>query len=132
MPLANANREQQPLAAASRYPIRWTKAYGWTTAVDPATGRRKVAYQDGDADDRGSSRRLPAVCSSPGDLNGNFLALDATTGKILYGYDTKGAVAGGVITYSAGGTQYVAAASGNTSFVAWKVTGKPTLVVFGL
>ncbi|MGA2759645.1 MAG: pyrrolo-quinoline quinone, partial [Candidatus Cybelea sp.] len=67
-----------------------------------------------------------------GDLNGSFLALDASSGQILYKYDTKNAVAGGVITYNAGGAQYVAAAVGNTSFLAWKVTGKPTLVVFGL
>jgi alcohol dehydrogenase (cytochrome c) len=67
-----------------------------------------------------------------GDLNGDLLALDATSGKVLYRYDTKNAMAGGIITYRAGGTQYVAAAAGNTSFVAWKVTGKPTLFIFGL
>ncbi len=67
-----------------------------------------------------------------GNLNGDFLALDAGSGRVLYQYDTNGALAGGVITYRAGGKQYVAAATGNTSFVAWKVTGKPTLVVFGL
>jgi glucose dehydrogenase len=67
-----------------------------------------------------------------GDLNGEFLALDAKTGDALYRYDTKGAMAGGIVTYRAGGKQYVAVASGNTSFVAWKITGKPTLVVFGL
>lgn len=44
----------------------------------------------------------------------------------------QGAAAGGVITYRADGEQYVAAATGNTSFLAWKVTGKPTLAVFGL
>jgi alcohol dehydrogenase (cytochrome c) len=67
-----------------------------------------------------------------GDLNGNLLALDATTGKVFYRYDTKNAMAGGIITYRAGGKQYVAAAAGNTSFVAWKVTEKPTLFIFGL
>ncbi|MGA8099549.1 MAG: hypothetical protein WB810_12930 [Candidatus Cybelea sp.] len=67
-----------------------------------------------------------------GDLNGNRLALDATTGKVLYRSDTKNAMAGGIVTYRAGGKQYVAAAAGNTSFVAWKVTGKPTLFIFGL
>ena len=67
-----------------------------------------------------------------GDLNGNLLALDATSGKLLYHYDTKNAIAGGVITYRAGAKQYVAAAAGNTSFVAWKVTGRPTLFIFAL
>jgi hypothetical protein len=40
--------------------------------------------------------------------------------------------ADGVITYLAGGKQYVAAASGNTSMIAWRVTGEPTLVVYAL
>ena len=31
-----------------------------------------------------------------------------------------------------GRTQYVAAATGNTSFVAWMLTSKPTLMIFGL
>jgi alcohol dehydrogenase (cytochrome c) len=67
-----------------------------------------------------------------GDLNGNLLGLDATSGKVLYRHDTNNAVAGGIITYRAGGKQYVAAAAGNTSFVAWKVTGRPTLFIFSL
>jgi alcohol dehydrogenase (cytochrome c) len=67
-----------------------------------------------------------------GDLNGNLLGLDAGSGKILYRYDTNNAAAGGIITYRGGGKQYVAAAAGNTSFVAWKVTGKPTLFIFSL
>lgn len=67
-----------------------------------------------------------------GDLNGDLLALDAASGKTLYSYDAKNAMAGGIITYRADGKQYVAAAAGNTSFVAWKVTGKPTLFIFGL
>jgi len=67
-----------------------------------------------------------------GDLNGILLALDARSGRPLYHYDTKNAIAGGIISYRAGGRQYVAVAAANTSFVAWKVTGKPTLFVFGL
>jgi alcohol dehydrogenase (cytochrome c) len=107
------------------------RAYGWTTAIDPATG--KIAWH--------KKMPTPMVAAlTPtaggvvftGNLNGDFLALDATTGDALYSYDTKGALAGGVITYRAGGKQYVAAATGNTSFVAWKVTGNPRLFVFGL
>jgi alcohol dehydrogenase (cytochrome c) len=67
-----------------------------------------------------------------GDLDGNFFALDATSGRPLYRYDTKNVIAGEITTYVAGGRQYVAVAAGNTSFVAWKVTGKPTLFIFGL
>ena len=112
-------------------PDPMAKAYGWTTAIEPATGRARWHVKM-------TTPMIAAVTPTgggllfTGDLNGNFLALDATTGKSLYKYDTKNAVAGGVITYAAGATQYVAAATGNTSFFAWKVTGKPTLVIFGL
>lgn len=106
-------------------------AYGWTTAVNAATGH--VLWH----------RKMPTpmiAALTPtaggivltGDLDGNLLALDANSGKQLYSYDTKNAIAGGIITYSSGGKQYVAAAAGNTSFVAWRVTGKPTLFIFGM
>lgn len=112
-------------------PDPMAKAYGWTTAIDPAMGSARWRVKM-------ATPMLAALAPTAGglvftgDLNGNLLALDATSGKILYRYDTKNAVAGGIITYRASGTQYVAAAAGNTSFVAWKVTGKPTLFVFGL
>jgi alcohol dehydrogenase (cytochrome c) len=107
------------------------KAYGWTTAIDPSTGRARWHIKM-------ATPMVAALTPTAGglvftgDLNGNLLALDATSGKLLYHYDTKNAIAGGVITYRAGGKQYVAAAAGNTSFVAWKVTGRPTLFIFSL
>ena len=109
-------------------PDPMAKAYGWTTAIDPTTGRTRWHVKM-------ATPMIAAVTPTAGglvftgDLNGNLLALDATSGKIVYRYDTKNAIAGGIITYRSGGTQYVAAAAGNTSFVAWKVTGKPTLFV---
>jgi alcohol dehydrogenase (cytochrome c) len=112
-------------------PDPMTKAYGWTTAIDPSNGRARWHIKM-------ATPMVAALTPTAGglvftgDLNGNLLALDATSGKTLYRYDTKNAMAGGVITYRAGGKQYVAAAAGNTSFVAWKVTGKPTLFIFGL
>ena len=94
-------------------------------------GQSAVAHQDGDPDDRGShsNRRWPAVHRGP---QRQFLSARRRERKEPVRYDTKNAIAGGIITYSAGGTQYVAAAAGNTSFFAWKVTGKPTLFIFGL
>jgi alcohol dehydrogenase (cytochrome c) len=112
-------------------PDPMTSAYGWTTAIDPVTGNSKWHIK----------MRTPMIAAvTPtaggllftGDLDGNLLALDATNGKLVYRYDTKNAIAGGIITYRAGGSQYIAVAAGNTSFVAWKVTGKPTLFIFGL
>lgn len=112
-------------------PDSMSLAHGWTTAIDPATG--KVRWKV-----RQPTPMLAAVTPTAGGvlftgtMDGHFLALDATSGSTLYDHDTGGAMAGGVITYLAGGRQYVAAASGSTSFVAWRVTGKPTLVIFGL
>ena len=34
-----------------------------------------------------------------GDLDGNFLVLDARNGKTLYSFNTGGPIAGGVVTY---------------------------------
>jgi len=112
-------------------PDSMSLAHGWTTAIDPKTG--KVRWKV-----RQPTPMLAAVTPTmggvlfTGTMDGHFLALDAATGKTLYEHDTGGAMVGGVITYVAGGKQYVAAASGNTSFIAWRVTGKPTLVIFGL
>ena len=47
-----------------------------------------------------------------GDLDGHVLAYDAATGKELWRHDTGKAIGGGVITYNAGGKQFVAAATG--------------------
>lgn len=112
-------------------PDPMTKAYGWMTAIDPTTGTARWHVKM-------ATPMVAAVTPTAGrvvftgDLNGNLLALEPTTGKVLYRYDTQNAIAGGIITYRAGGKQYVAAAAGNTSFVAWRVTGKPTLFIFGL
>ena len=67
-----------------------------------------------------------------GDLGGNFYALDAATGEKLWSQDLGGAIAGGVITYTANGAQKVAVAAGFT-MLAWPtkiVTAK--IVILGL
>ena len=78
-----------------------------------------------------------------GELTGDFLALDAKSGNVLYRFNTGGSMGGSVVTY-AGGRQYVAAASGSPSNF-WietprldldagsgKGAGAPTVVVFTL
>ena len=46
---------------------------------------------------------------------GNFYALDAATGKKLWGQKIDGAIGGGVITYTVSGAQKVAVATGYVS-----------------
>ena len=40
-----------------------------------------------------------------GDVHGNLYAFDATSGTVLYKYNTGGGLAGGVVTYARGGRQ---------------------------
>jgi len=58
-----------------------------------------------------------------GDIGGNFYALDSANGEKLWARDLGGAIAGGVITYTANGAQKVAVAAGFT-MIAW-----PTKIV---
>jgi alcohol dehydrogenase (cytochrome c) len=68
-----------------------------------------------------------------GELGGDFLALDARTGREVYRFNTGGSIGGGVVTYSAGGRQYIAVASGSPSnFWVDQHPGSPTIVVFAL
>jgi alcohol dehydrogenase (cytochrome c) len=108
------------------------KAQGWLTAIDAATGAVKWKY-------RSPRPMVASVTTTAGDLvftgelTGDFLALDARSGAVLYRFNTGGPMGGGIVTYEAGGRQYIAAASGTPS-VFWvdKNGGAPTLVVFAL
>lgn len=103
---------------------------GWTNAVDPTTG--KMVWRD-----KWPTPMYAALTPTAGnvlftgDLRGNFLVLDARTGKTLYAFDTGGPIAGGVITYERGGKQYVAVASGNSGG-SIPLTGSATVVIFSL
>ena len=105
--------------------------YGWLTAIDASTGAIRWRYR---------SRRpmLAAVTATSsdllftGELDGDFLVLDARDGTVLYRFNTGGAMNGGVVTYQAGGKQYVAATSGNAT-VFWRTPpGSATVIVFSL
>jgi alcohol dehydrogenase (cytochrome c) len=52
-----------------------------------------------------------------GDMGGNFYALDAADGRKLWGQKIGGAIGGGVITYTANGTQKIAVATGLTEIL---------------
>jgi alcohol dehydrogenase (cytochrome c) len=68
-----------------------------------------------------------------GELTGDFLALDARTGAVVYRFNTGGSMGGGIVTYEVSGRQYIAAASGTPSgFWVDKNGGAPTIVVFAL
>jgi len=66
-----------------------------------------------------------------GDLNNDFLALDAKTGEVLYRFNTGGSIGGGVISYALDGKQYAATVSGTVSAF-FGGSGLPAIVVFAL
>jgi PQQ-dependent dehydrogenase (methanol/ethanol family) len=106
------------------------KWQGWINAVDPKTG--KMAWRV-----RRPTPMYAALTPTAGnvlftgDLNGDFLALDARDGKSLYGFNTGGPIAGGIVTYELNGRQYIAVASGNSGG-SIPLSGACTIVIFGL
>jgi alcohol dehydrogenase (cytochrome c) len=104
---------------------------GWVYAADADTGVWKWRLKSNYPIIGGMTPTAGGVVFF-GDIGGNFYALDAANGQKLWGQDLGGAVGGGVITYTAGGAQKVAVASGFT-MLAWPtkiVTAK--VVVLGL
>ncbi len=89
---------------------------GWTYAVDADTGawrwRAKANYpiQSGMTPTAGGIVFF-------GDMGGNFYVLDKANGSKLWGQNLRGAIGGGVITYSVNGAQKIAVAKGLTEIL---------------
>lgn len=102
------------------------QARGWLTAIDASTGAIRWRY---------ASRRpmLAAIAATSadllftGELDGTFLVLDARDGTVLHRATVPGPMNGGVVTYQAGGRQYVAATSGSATYF-WGATSAPATV----
>jgi alcohol dehydrogenase (cytochrome c) len=95
-------------------------------AVDAATGKKRWVRQWPTPLVAGVTVTAGGVLFT-GDLNDNFVALDANTGKTLYTFNTGGSAGGGVISYELNGKQYAAATSGAISgFFGGNGTSAPT------
>ena len=106
-------------------------ATGWVTAVDAETGQVRWKYHAEKPVVAGVTPTAGGVTFT-GDLNGNLLVFDSKSGELVNKVQTGGALAGGVVTYEAGGRQYVAFASGNVSRNAFGALGIPSVVIMGL
>jgi glucose dehydrogenase len=104
---------------------------GWITAVDADSG--KVAWKH-----KAAAPVMSGVTPTAGgivfvgDMMGALMALNAKSGAVVWQHQLDGAAGGGIVTYDAGGKQFVAVASGMTSPI-WptpKTTAK--IVVFGV
>jgi alcohol dehydrogenase (cytochrome c) len=106
------------------------QARGWLTAVDSTTG--KVRWKK-----EWPTPLVAAVTATSGgvlftgDLDNNFLVLDASNGNTLYKFNTGGTVGGGVVTYEIDGKQYVATTSGVVSGF-FGGSGTSAIIVFAL
>jgi alcohol dehydrogenase (cytochrome c) len=106
-----------------------SEAGGWITALNSSNGKVAWHYKTTQPVVAGITPTAGGVIFG-GDLEGNFLALDATSGKLLAKSNLGGALAGGIITYSADGHQYVATTAGNVSRMTFgSSSGTPRLVI---
>jgi hypothetical protein len=106
------------------------KSKGWLTAFDASTGKGRWKYASPTPLVAGVTATAGGVLFT-GDLNNDFLALDAKTGDVLYRFNTGGSIGGGVISYALGGKQYAAATSGTVSAF-FGGSGLPAVIVFAV
>jgi PQQ-dependent dehydrogenase (methanol/ethanol family) len=103
---------------------------GWLQAIDAATGTVRWKEQWPTPLVAGITVTASGMLFT-GDLDNNFLAIDASNGKTLYRFNTGGSVGGGVISYAIGGKQYVATTSGVVSGF-FGGSGTSAIVIFTL
>ena len=105
---------------------------GWITAIDASTGAPRWKY-------RSPRPVVGAVTTTAGglvfggELTGDFVALDARSGDVLYKFNTGGPIGAGIVTYELNGKQYIAVMSGRPSrFWVDQNPGAPTMFLFAL
>jgi alcohol dehydrogenase (cytochrome c) len=125
-----------PFAHESHYyggsvtPDSHENSRGWLTAFDAATGKQVWKYAS-------PTPLVAAVTATSGgvlfagDLDDNFLVLDAMSGQVLYRFNTGGSIGGGTVTYERNGKQFVAVPSGSVSAF-FGGSGLPLVAVFAL
>lgn len=106
------------------------QARGWLQAIDVATGRFLWRQQWPTPLVAGVTVTAGGLLFT-GDLNNDFLAIDAASGKTLYRFNTGGSIGGGVISYAIDGRQYVATTSGVVSGF-FGGSGTSAIVIFSL
>ena len=110
------------------------RAHGWVRAFDADTGVVRWQFQ-------APKPILAAVTPTAGglvftgDLGGQLYAFDATSGKLLWETATNETVEGGIVSYRAGGRQFVGVAAGNKKSPFWPSGGaakQSQIRVYGL
>jgi len=104
---------------------------GWLTAIDAATGKPRWQYHSNQPMVAGVTPTAGGLIFT-GDFNGDLLAFDAATGKLLFKGATGGPIGGGVVTYAIEGRQYVAVAAGMKNAIMGTESGPASVVIFAL
>jgi alcohol dehydrogenase (cytochrome c) len=129
--MGNAESPINPLALFGRQDPRANWG-GWVYATDADSGAWKWRLKSNYPTLSGLTPTAGGIVFF-GDMGGNFYAVDASTGQRLWTQKLDGAVGGGVITYTANGSQKVAAATGLTSIVSWPTeVATAKIVILGL
>lgn len=89
--------------------------YGAIRALDPRTGKAKWEFRSVGVSESGLLATSTDLLFS-GSMEGHFMAIDATDGKLLWRTQLGGRVANSPITFSVNGRQYVTVASGDSLF----------------
>ena len=104
--------------SAQRAPAADFPAYGALRAIDPATGARKWEFRYLNPSTAGLLTTASGLIFT-GDSDGNVLALDSRSGKLLWRYQMGAPLHGAsATTYMLDGRQYVLVPAG-TTLTAW-------------
>lgn len=107
------------------------KRAGWLTAVDADSGKVLWKYHASLPLVAGITPTAGGVVFT-GDLEGNLLAFDATSGRQLLKRQTGGPIGGGISTYMVGDQQYVAVAAGMKNAIMKTDSGPAAIVIYAL
>ena len=118
------------LGSANAFGDKEDRKIGWVTAVDADTGAVRWRYEATTPMVAGIAVTASGLMLTA-DLNGDFLAFDSATGKLLHRIATRQPGGGGVITYQTGGKQRIAMAAGMENRI-FGTRGQPVVMVFGL
>jgi len=93
-------------------PIPPGEPYGHLVAVDPVSGKKKWAVPLPDFPSSAGMLATDGGLVFTGKLSGEFVALDADTGRTLWQFKTGSSINSTAITYTHNGRQFVTIASG--------------------
>jgi alcohol dehydrogenase (cytochrome c) len=120
----------QFLGTTNGFGVKDERKAGWVTAVDADSGMVRWKQEMATPMVAGTTVTASGLVLT-GDLNGDVIAFDAATGKILHRIPTQQPIGGGVVTYKAGGKQFVGVAAGLADAI-MQTKGTPVVFVFGL